>query len=160
MASSVTDVDKGYTARLRAIASLNGSVTAKVGVIGEQAAKTHDPKSGMSNGELAATHEFGLGVPQRSFVRGWVDEQKPRILEELKTEAHAVLRGQRDIYRAMDRFGQWGSLKIVSRIAGFIPPPLSPVTIARKGHALPLVDTGELIRSIDSAVERRGVVLS
>jgi hypothetical protein len=31
--------------------------------------------------------------------------------------------------------------------------------VRRKGHAVPLIDTGKLLASIDSAVERNGAVV-
>jgi hypothetical protein len=160
MAAKVTDVDKGYTARLRAIRSMDGKVTSKVGVFGEKASEAHDDKSGLSTGELAAIHEFGAGnVPERSFVRGWADEKVGEIQRQLKRAAAAVMVGNGDIYQNMHRFGQWADLEMVKRITGHIPPPLAPATVRRKGHAVPLIDTGKLLASIDSAVERNGAVV-
>ena len=157
-ASSVKVVDKGATALLRAMRSMDGSVTSRVGVFGEKAKAQHNDDA-ISNGALAAVHEFGVGVPERSFVRGWVDQSKPEIVSQLKATATAVASGKGTIYQGMHRFGQWGDLAMVKRITAHIPPPLSPVTVARKGHAVPLVETGELLRSIDSAVERNEQVV-
>jgi hypothetical protein len=159
VASSFSDVDKGYTARLRAIASMNGRVTSKVGVFGDDASELHDAESGLTNGELAAIHEFGAGVPERSFVRAWVDVDQSKITDQLKTEATDVAAGRRTIYKSMERFGDWAGLRIVARIAQHIAPALAAETVRRKGSDTPLVETGTLIRAIDSAVERNGKVL-
>ncbi len=156
MSAKVTDVDKGYTAMMRAMGSMSGAVTSKVGVFGAKASNTHDAESGLSNGELAAIHEFGAGVPERSFVRAWVDLNKPAIQSQLKETATAVASGNFDIYAGMHRFGQWADLEVVKRITAHIPPPNAPATIRRKGSNIPLIDTGKLLGSIDSAVERNG----
>ncbi len=159
-AVKISDVDKGYTARLRAIRSLDGKVTSRVGIFGQKAAEEHDQDSGLSTGELAAIHEFGAGnVPARSFVRGWIDESGAAIQAQLKETATNVVRGRFDVYAGMHRFGQWADLRMSTRITGHIPPPLAPATVRRKGHNVPLIDTLKMFRAIDSAVERNRRVL-
>ncbi len=156
--AKVSVVDKGYTARLRAIASMDGRVTSRVGVYGEEAAKQHE-RSDLTNGELAAIHEFGVGVPERSFVRAWIDESEKQIVAQLKAEATDVLTGKRDVYTASSRVGRWAEDEIRARIARGISPPNAPTTVARKGSSTPLVDSGELVGAISSAAERDRKVL-
>jgi hypothetical protein len=146
--------DNGYLDRIRAIKSLDGHVKAKVGIQGAEASAVHD-KSGATVAEVASIHEFGAkNVPERSFIRSEFDEQKRAINEQLKEEAIEVVAGKQSIYEAMAGFGEWQEEQVKQRIRNRIDPPLSPVTVARKGHDVPLIDTGKLIESITATVVR------
>ncbi len=107
-------------------------------------------KARISVAELAAIHEFGLGVPERSFLRGWLAEKGANVGEALVrlTKRH----GPGPI--ALELWGQWAAGSIQQRIAKQIPPPLAKVTIDRKGSSIPLIDTGQLRSSITYRVAR------
>ncbi len=152
----IEDKDKGYTARLRAIKSLDGKVKARVGVMGEKATALHDEKSGLTTVELAAIHEFGLGVSERSFIRDWCSEDEKINLAALKVAAAEVVAGRANVAQALEAFGRVAKERMLARIEAYIPPALSPVTVTRKGHDLPLVDTGKLVAAIDNDVKRGG----
>jgi hypothetical protein len=146
--------DNGYTNRVRAIASLDGKVKAKVGVQGNEASEQHDAESGMTVAALGAVHEFGLGVPERSFIRAWFDENKKEIDAHLQAGATAVVAGKMTVYEAQEQFGEWAQSQIIARIGRGIGPPNSPATEARKGHGIQLVDTEKLLRAISHLVAR------
>ncbi len=146
--------DNGYTDRLRAIKSLDGRVKAKAGVQGPKAAALHDSESGLTTAELGQIHEFGLGVPERSFVRAWFDENQRAINQELQRDAREVVAGKWTVYEAMEEFGKWAAQEISVRIEAGLPGELSDSTVRRKGHATPLVDTGKLLAAITNSVAR------
>lgn len=116
--------------------------------ITEDAGAAEHPEFDGTVGELAAIHEF----TGRSWLRGWVDEREAFISETLR---HHMRRGlQRDnmageLEIAKDKLVQ----DLKQRILDKIQPPLAPATIARKGHDVPLIDTGTLFRTIAGFVD-------
>jgi hypothetical protein len=113
--------------------------------------------SGITVGELAAIHEFGLGVPRRSFLADWFDENKQEIENFVVRGGRAIVRGKLTAEQFMDQFGQWAVGSIQERMSNNIPPPLAPETIARKGSSVALIDTGQLRSSISYKVDSSAI---
>jgi len=143
----------------RMLARLEGlrSVSVEVGVLGDgEGLSDRDPETNVS---VAITHEYGdpaRRIPQRSFIRAALDRDRDEILDRMTIEAESVIRG-RDPEQAAARVGLYAEERIRAFIRqGHVRPPLSPVTIARrpKGTTTPLLDTGQLVASITSAVIR------
>ena len=108
-------------------------------------------------GEIAEIHEYGLGnSPERSFIRAWVDEDPGKIRTAMTRLLESVIKGSRTKEQAMNLFGQWAVGQMQKRIAAGISPPLSRVTILRKGSSVPLIDTGQLRASITYRVRFTG----
>ena len=142
---SISDDDHGYAEmgiRLRQI-----KAAVKVGVDD----RPHAP-SGQPTDEIGTYHEFGQGnMPERSFLRAWVDEKERDIREKIADLALAqVLDGGPD-WRIP--FGQWAVDRIRERIWALIPPPLKIATVLRKGGVTPLVDTMQLVNAILDELE-------
>lgn len=134
-----------------------GAVTITVGVHSDDAHHTHGSGEGTTIGDIAAWMEFGTQtVPQRSFIRGWFDERQEFIASTLRTQFQQVLDGKRPIEQAAERAALALEGDVKQRILENIPPPLSPVTIKRKGSSLALVDTGALRNAIRAVVKRSG----
>lgn len=144
MATKITDKDKGYKALKRRVRKARDKQTVAVGILSSAAGEVV---------EVATIHEFGLGdVPERSFIRGWADAERAENQRVVKAAAESVVRGtEPDV--ALGRVGLKFVGDIRKRIIGGIDPPLSPITIARKGSSTPLIDTGQLIGSIAHEVE-------
>lgn len=146
-------------------------VTITVGVHGEDGADVHrggsfaedgalEPGSSLTIAEIAAFHEFGVspfqlpsgaihpGIPQRSFIRAWFDESQDFIKETLRSQMTQVVAGKLPVDKAMARIALAFEGSVKQRIARGIAPPLSPVTIARKGSSKPLIDKGQLRAAI------------
>jgi hypothetical protein len=141
----ITDTDRGYKRALAALGPLGG-VT-----LGVQGAKASAPHAGstVSIGELAAIHELGLGVPERSWLRAWIDENQQMLLEDSKAAMQQVILGKLTKERALNVLGLKWVGAIQQRIAdGAVTPALTPATVARKGSSVPLIDTGVLRASI------------
>jgi hypothetical protein len=142
--------DNGYAKVVANVASLRSPVGVKVGILDD---KPHG--DGVTVADVALVHEYGLGdVPERSFLRAWVDENKAEIQARLKKATEDVVFGQQTADVAMNRFGLWAVGEVKKRIVAGISPPLDPKTIAAKGSATPLVDTGQLLSAITHAVVR------
>ncbi len=118
-----------------------------VGIIGDTAgAATPD---GMTVGALAEIHEFGLGVPQRSFLRAWADADRAKIDKAWGALLRKVLKSDLTLDQALEQFGLWAQGQAQAFIAdGRVQPPLDQHTIDAKGSSTPLIDTGQLRSSI------------
>lgn len=108
---------------------------------------------GLTVAEVATFHEFGYGVPERSFLRAYVDQKQEKILDDLIRELSSVVDGKQNIKRALNRVGLAMVGGIKQRIANRIPPSLEESTIKKKTRAgkrgdVPLVDKGQLRNSI------------
>ncbi len=113
--------------------------------------------------DVAEQHEFGIGVPQRSFVRGCVDEQETEMRSKLSGALKTALApGGRGAEQQMARFGLYVVGQMQERISQGIPPELSPATkkykeslnVAGNAKNTPLILTGQLRSSIRSKVEK------
>lgn len=92
-------------------------------------------------------NEFGTSrIPKRSFLRQNDIKKKVRIEEFL------------DIIKSVDsvfsKIGLQMSSIIKERIRDIRTPVNAPSTIAKKGSSNPLIDSGELINSIDFDLRR------
>jgi hypothetical protein len=106
-------------------------------------------------GEIAEIHEFGLGsCPRRSFLADWADEEQSQINTVVIRGAQALASGKLSSpIQFLEQVGAWAVGSIQQRMASNIPPPLSPVTIRRKGSSVALIDTGQLRSSISYRVD-------
>jgi hypothetical protein len=79
---SITDKDSGYKAFLRMLTS--GPKSVDIGILSDEP-KERSTDDGAPGGrtliDVALANEYGEeGTPKRSFIRGWVDENKPGII--------------------------------------------------------------------------------
>lgn len=135
--------------------ALEDSFKTRVGILGSKASAEHG--EGMTNVEIGSIHEFGSisrNIPARSFLRipleehiwEWVKKNKDKyekLIETSSVEKWYVALGfeaERIVDEAFTTsgYGKW--------------KPLKPITIRRKGSAMPLIDTGQLRASITSQV--------
>lgn len=112
------------------------------------------PASGLTVAEVAAFHEFGLGVPQRSFIRSWFDEAIEENRALIHSQLRLVVQRKLTLDVALERIALKLEANIKRRIRNRIPPPLAQSTIDRKGSSVPLIDTGQLRNAIRARVVR------
>ena len=101
---------------------------------------------------VATINEFGApsrGQPPRPFFRNMIaaksGEWGPAIAALAKANG----------YDAVKTLGQAGIAikgQLQASIVALVDPPLAPSTVARKGSAKPLIDTGHMLNSIDYRV--------
>lgn len=114
---------------------------------------------------VAAVHEFGHpegGIPARPFFRPTVAARRQAWAEQIAQGAKAVLRGNITTGAMLEAVGLGAAGDIRKTVSELQDPPLSEATIkgrARKAKKSvdavsrkPLVETRELITSIDSRV--------
>lgn len=144
-------LDTGWKKPLRKVLGIERLEGVKVGVLSRDFdAATKDGKT--SVGLIATVHEFGLGVPRRSWLRDWFDGSRARAQSAMVT---LLQKNPTNVERAFEQLGLWAVGQIQQRIARRIPPPNSDATIARKGSDVPLIDTGQLRSSITYQVVKK-----
>jgi hypothetical protein len=157
----ISDRDNGLAAHKRKFEH-NARVT-----VGVHAAEGGEPKaepdgtSALTLVEVAEFHEFGLGVPQRSFVAGAVDENEAELNAKLTNALHSAVKPDgMGPEKQLERFGLYVVGVMQERISAGIPPmPLAPATLKYKASVgvgqkeIPLILTGQLRSSIRSKVE-------
>jgi hypothetical protein len=144
----IKDIDRGYRdlmKRLDRASRLKPEVV--VGILGDAVDKPY-PDGEATVGDIAFWHELGLGVPRRSWLRDWYDEQLPANKRAIRALAIKVLKGEMDERKALEVFGIQAVASIRKRIKAGIAPPLDPRTIERKGSDTPLIDKAQFIQSI------------
>ena len=146
----IVDKDKGYKALVKRVYGM-GKPTVSVGILEAEGAQ-EAAGSNITIAELAAIHEFGLGVPERSFLRAWFDQNEDRARSFVTELLKAVVKGKYSKEQALELLGTKLQAEIQARISAGIDPANAPSTIARKGSATPLIDTGQLRSSMSYKV--------
>lgn len=144
----VKDTDLGAQAMVARVKAAASPRVLTVGVHGEEGgAATQDGKTTV--GDVATANEFGLGVPERSFIRAWADENADRHQADLRKIGEAIVKGtipSADV--GLEQLGLRFVGEVQARIASGIPPENAPATVARKGSSTPLINFGQLRSSI------------
>ncbi|MCY1196913.1 hypothetical protein D9M72_82690 [compost metagenome] len=102
---------------------------------------------------VAAVNEFGRpdrNQPPRPFFRSMIAERQkdwPRALGAVAKN------NDYDIDKTLGLMGEGIKGQLQESIQHMDSPPLSPVTVARKGFEKPLVDTGHMMNSVDYEVD-------
>jgi phage gpG-like protein len=174
-------IDHGYAERINQIAAMDHLFT-KVGLpengeVGEQKKRRvvvrkgkqrfgsytavrgsrHEAAENMSEIiRIAAVHEFGApkrNIPERPFIRTSFDDNFPALQEFKKTQAMLVIQGKQTAMTGIKKIGEWLTNKTKAKINSNIPPELDPKTIKRKHSSRTLIDTAQLLNSIQHTEE-------
>jgi len=146
MGVTVRDNDTGFKDFVKNMESIREKI-AVVGVFG---------KSGSDIVKYATENEFGTdNIPERSFLRGMIDEKKEKISELIaknKEKYMFMKNGYEKFLRILGLFGQDAVKDRISNSKKWAKPN-TPFTIARKSKGkrikdTPLIDTGRLRASI------------
>lgn len=146
----VNDIDKGMQEILSDLKELS-EFEIKVGI---QSGDTNS--DGQSLAEIAAYNEFGTGrIPARPFLRSSVEEHN-NWTDETERVWNGVINGDVTPQYGAELIGDKAASDIQEKLTAGPWVPNAPSTIARKGSDRPLIDTGELRRSIAYKVTRGG----
>lgn len=119
----------------------------------------------INNAEIGYVHEFGVpekNIPARPFLIPGIDAAKKRVASILANGAKKALGGDKDaVDQALTKAGIVGEISVKNRIDEGPFVPLSPRTLAerrRRGRTgtKPLIDTGQLLKSVTSVVRPKG----
>ncbi len=158
MTGTIKVTDRGLTDRLHVLSGLS-DYEVVVGVLADgKGAAPAKGAEGMTVLDLATIHEFGAPashIPQRSFVRAYVDENREQIRAWQRGLLTTIFAGRITAQQALNQLGAKVAAGIQTRIAAGIAPPNAQSTIDRKGSSTPLIDTGQLRSSVTWAVRRK-----
>jgi HK97 gp10 family phage protein len=156
----VVDIDLGYDAILQEIEEL--SKTSLLVGIQEKAKTLSQSKNGrqqtpgLSVAEYAAKNEFGTNkIPERSFIRTAFDENIGQIENIAADQYGKIIDGDIAIRQGLGIIGQVITALIQRKIQEIRFPPNSPATIAMKGSSKPLIDFGQMVKSVTYAIRTR-----
>lgn len=124
--------------------------------VGFFGAKPHPTNldEGLTIAVVASINEFGLGVPERAFMRLTMFSKKQKIKAEMVKGVKNVFHAKQTSHQLMKKLGRTVRDAMKLEIALFDSPPNSPDTIAKKGFNAPLVETGTLIGDVDLRVNK------
>ena len=112
----------------------------------------------------AATNEFGtdragpnrnITIPERSFLRAGIDENRRELKKFAAKKALDVLTGKLSKKAALSQLGLLAQGKVQLKITRGPFVPNQPSTIILKGSSKPLINTGRLRQSISFEVGRK-----
>lgn len=108
--------------------------------------------------EIARSIEYGtVTAPSRPFLRTALKRNRRRWTNGLSAAVPAAGSGDlRRVEMVVRKVGVMMVGDVQATIRKGPWAPNAPATIRRKGSAMPIVDTSQLIQSIRSVVERRG----
>lgn len=101
--------------------------------------------------EIAAIHEYGApgaNIPARPFMRQALEKNRPQLVSLQATIAKALIEGRIDALRAAQILGVWGVGVMKASIVDGSFAPLAESTVKAKGSDQPLIESGQLRRSI------------
>jgi hypothetical protein len=161
MKSSLNDTDKGYRALMKRLQE-NVAPSLRVGVFGARADVIHEDST-LTVGDIATMHEFGFEhvrgqyyVLERSWLRGYYDENQARLQEMVRRVAEAVAQGKMTREQGLNLLGLKIAGEIKQRLQAGITPPLAESTVKAKGSSVPLIDSGQFVNSIAHEVTGGG----
>ncbi len=127
--------------------------------VGIQAKDTARKKGKINNASLLFVHENSERpwLPQRKILVPGIEANKQIIAPMLMTAAKAVLANKPDeATRDLNLAGTAGANSVKRFVEDKVNlKPNAPSTIRRKKSDTPLVDTGDLIRSVTYVVKRK-----
>ena len=151
MSIKVTDKDNGYKALAKQVFGIKKPLV-NVGIHAAEGSKI--PKGGKATVlEYGTYNEFGLGVPERSFIRGTADAKGKEWRDFAASRMRLVIKGELTKEQALEQMGLRFQSNMQKRISDGISPPNAPSTIAKKGSSKPLIDTGTLRSSITYSIK-------
>ncbi len=145
----ITDVDRGLS-KVLALAD-EPRRTIRLGW-DEESGEEH----GVSMVELATIHELGTAtVPARHPLLKAANATSPQTERQLEKLAAGALGKGAKLAEGMDKIARETERAAREYLRGgpYLAPPLAPQTVADKGQARPLLDTGSLIESLKAKVE-------
>jgi hypothetical protein len=89
----------------------------------------------INNATLAYTHDNGSparNIPARPFMKPGIKAVQARVSAMFAMAARRALKDNIDVRNSLDAIGDTAASSIRNTIRQGIPPPLSPVTIARR----------------------------
>ena len=161
MASELRVIDRGWRDIVNNINALNDAVV-KVGFPtgGEVAARTrrgsgHEPYENIPDvATIAFWNEFGTSrMDERPFMRNAFQKAFPRLIRLRNRLYGKVVDGRMSAEEAMGTLGELLVAQTRREIRALRTPENAQSTVNRKGSSNPLIDTGQMIQSVQQQVQ-------
>ena len=144
MSVEVKLIDHGFDNIIRQALKLDGKGV-KVGI--RRGKGSHD---GTDMLDIAVYNHFGTAtIPARPFVSDCAEKNAGQIKEAQKRLVYRVYQGSLSADGALAELGAWYVNVQKGHILHGGWTPNAPATIKRKGSNKPLVDTGQLVNTVD-----------
>ncbi|MBI4449043.1 hypothetical protein HY641_03390 [Candidatus Woesearchaeota archaeon] len=101
--------------------------------------------------QVAVENEYGVpekNIPSRPFMRQALDKNENKLHERIKQYAKDIYGGLIGTHKAMALLGSEHKGDIEKEIRTGDFKPNAPLTIAIKGSSRPLIDTGQMVQSV------------
>jgi hypothetical protein len=108
-------------------------------------------ENGTAVAMVAAVHEYGSpkqGIPERPFLRVSIQRNREKYVRLNRINLVRVVRGELTVEEALGQLGAMAAGDVQETIRAGNFAPLKPATVKRKGSSAPLIDSGQLIQSI------------
>ena len=131
-----------------------------VGFLGDQIHKNSD---GKQVGDIASIQEFGdinNRIPPRPFMRPTIIENTPEWVSSMIKGVKEIFNNGSDLKEVFNSIGEDAEFEVQSNIRAINTPPLSPFTLKERisrGNFSdkPLIDTGQMIDSVNYEISKR-----
>lgn len=150
----VTDNKSLYDAIVSHVSSLDG-VSVHTGITRDVAKK--ETSRGNTLLHAAMDNEFGINVPERSFLRYTFDKYNKTWVREIRNVAHDSLFSSTFASNVVLKTGEISRESVRSRILTIRSPKNATRTVRRKGFNNPLIESRQLLTSIKYRVRRSGL---
>ena len=150
--SELIDRDYGWARTVRSMAAAAAQPDAHVIVGWPTGGPTHvDSALGVS--AIAMINELGNArIPARSMLGATFDQNSAKYEDAMRKIGIGITLGRIVLRRGLDLLGVMIKGDVQRRIQSGVPPPNAPSTIKRKGSSRPLINTGQMLQSIDHEV--------
>lgn len=167
MKGSVRDIDRGFDDLMRSLGQVGqGSPRVFVGILQDKGAEFAEG-GGITLAGYAAANEFGTDtIPERSFLRSTLDENRGRYNEGLDKAVDALIEGVgtgvpgaglRMLEHSLGQLGVRVSNDVKKKIRDLRDPPNAESTLERKYPGEnPLIHTGRMRSAISFQVDMTG----
>lgn len=92
-------------------------------------------------------------IPPRPFLTIAMMKGRGQVRAFVRSEAKALLNGERQVRQSLDRLGMLGVQLIQDQIGSNMGPANSPMTVELKGSSATLIDTGRMRQSVTWKVD-------
>jgi hypothetical protein len=151
MANRFKETDTGFGKLMTSMKGKDSGV--QVGFLRSSGVYKENPD--MTVAQVAAIHEFGSkdgSIPERSFMRTAIHENSNELTKLLKKLTSLIAESKMNEHAAMGHIGEFVKNLIKGRIVSGPFTPNTPETIKRKGSSSPLIDTGQMLASVEYKV--------
>jgi len=145
MSIDFKDIDRGFNDLIEINRNMPKGVS--VGIFGSENSDVV---------KYASKNEFGVGVPERPFMRHTFDIEKEKISDMITKTVSGYIKKDRNLFKSFGLIGNY----IKSRIQNSITTayqwakPNAPLTKKLKKSDKPLIDTGRMRASITYKVNK------